>query len=129
MDSMLGTLLFNLQGQLLYFNRQARIYLSRLNVRLENSNIPPQLPEEILFLFQKTRDNLDHERPEGIGEVEQSIMPNKNEPLLLRSFALGDQNRGKSRKLYSPVDRTRTRRNPDGYAPGSHHISFDPPGK
>ena len=73
--------------------------MSRLNVRLENSNIPPQLPEEILFLFQKTRDNLSHDRPEGIGEVEQSIMPNKDEPLLLRSFALGDQTQGKSKNF------------------------------
>jgi DNA-binding CsgD family transcriptional regulator len=99
MDSIPGTLIFNLQGQLLYLNRQARIYLPRLKNRLKNTKIPPQLPEEILFLFQKTRDNLDHERPEGIGEVEQSIMPNKNEPLLLRSFALGDQTQGKSKNF------------------------------
>jgi DNA-binding CsgD family transcriptional regulator len=99
MDCIPGTLIFNLQGQLLYFNRQARIYLDRLNVRLENSNLPPQLPEEILFLFQKTKDNLNHERPEGIGEVEQSIMPNKSEPLLLRCFVIGGPNQVKSKKF------------------------------
>ncbi len=99
MDSIPGTLIFNLQGQLLYFNRQARIYLPQLKNWLKNTKILPQLPEEILLLFQKTKNKLDHESHEVIEKVEQSIMPNRNEPLLLRCFALGDPNQGKLRNF------------------------------
>ena len=97
MDSIPGTLIFNSQGQLLYFSRQARVYLRRLKGHLKNAQTPPSLPEEILSLFQKTKDNLDHEKPDGLGEIEQTIIPNKDEPLLLRSFALGNPTQEKSK--------------------------------
>jgi DNA-binding CsgD family transcriptional regulator len=96
MNRIPGTLIFNLQGTLLYYNREAMIYLPRLKEHLKNPKIPPQLPEEILSLFEKTKNNLDHETPKESGGIERAFMANKDGQLILRSFPIGDPTRGKS---------------------------------
>jgi DNA-binding CsgD family transcriptional regulator len=99
MNNIPGTLIFNLDGHLLYFNREAIFYLPLLKNPLKKSNLPPQLPEEIRSLFEKTRDKLEKDKSDGLGEVNQSIMANKDGPLILKSFAAGDPGQGKTGKI------------------------------
>jgi DNA-binding CsgD family transcriptional regulator len=94
-----GTLIFNLQGHLLYFNNEAILYLPVLQEPLQNSKGSPRLPKEILSLIDKTRAKMETDNIDSSREVDQSIMTGKNAHLILRSFAAGDPAQGKTGKI------------------------------
>jgi DNA-binding CsgD family transcriptional regulator len=94
MPTLPGTIIFDLNGQLLYFNPQAISFLPILinlgNCRESISLFPP----EILRLYQKTRDRLLTARsgiPKG---VDHYFWSDNTHPLILRSFPLGIPGRG-----------------------------------
>ena len=94
MPTLPGTIIFDLNGQLLYFNPQAISFLPILiNSRSYRESIS-LFPPEILRLYQKTRDRLLTARggiPKG---VDHYFWSDNTQPLILRSFPLGSPGRG-----------------------------------
>ncbi|MEW6186687.1 MAG: helix-turn-helix transcriptional regulator [Thermodesulfobacteriota bacterium] len=90
MNHIPGTLLFDLEGNLVYFNEEALAYLPRLRDRNDLKQKPGHLPPEILALFQTTRDDLLNNKPAEVGKNgNESFYLNGEEQLSLRSFPIG----------------------------------------
>jgi DNA-binding CsgD family transcriptional regulator len=90
-----GTIIIDLSGKLLHFNFGAVSQWPQLRASFENGEPLPKLPDEILALFQKTRDRLQENNQEDLGEMHQAFFNGPSGLVRLRSFALGSVKPGR----------------------------------
>jgi DNA-binding CsgD family transcriptional regulator len=93
MNHIPGTLIFDLKGKLVYFNEEALNYLPRLKERRGDSQLPSNLPNEVLYLFKTTRENMKGGAvSNGKADAEHTFIYEEDRQLFLRSFPIGHLN-------------------------------------
>ena len=90
MTAVPATLIFDLNGRLLYFNSQAFSLLPQIKETLNQPGCPPKLPQEILDLCQKTRSRLHKNLKKGMEEIDQAFLDDPSSPMVMRSFPIGN---------------------------------------
>ena len=85
-----GTLIFDLNGRLVYFNHESVGYLPSLKASLEDGNLPPQLPEEIFSLYRRIRKRLLQKSSLETDSLNgQLFFPNESGRLVVKAISIG----------------------------------------
>jgi DNA-binding CsgD family transcriptional regulator len=92
MTAIPGTFIFDLAGNLLYFNPGTFSGMMQPTSLPETGKGPLRLPEEVLALFQETRVRLQEDPQKALDRLDQALLHNDGELMLLRSFAVGSTN-------------------------------------